>query len=62
MGSLERTTHNLGFWQEFLLPISLYVVLRAGHAQFGILEGFLVTISLYVVLEEDHAQFGILAG
>ena len=30
---------NLGFWQEFLMSISLYEVLKAGRGQFGILKG-----------------------
>ena len=31
--------HNFGFWWGFLVTISLYVVLEAGRAQFGILAG-----------------------
>ena len=47
---------NLGIWKGFLLPISLYVVLRAGFSQFGILAG------VYVVLRAGFSQFGNLEG
>ena len=39
MLSSEQTARNLGFWQEFLMCISLFEVLSAGRGQFGILEG-----------------------
>ena len=37
--SSERATHNLGFLRDFLGCFSLYVVLGAGRAQFGIFGG-----------------------
>ena len=53
------------FWdfsQHFLKSISLYIVLGAGHAQFGNFGGFLWSISFYVVLGAGRAQFGIFGG
>ena len=44
----EWAAHNLGFWRVFLVTASLYVVLGAGHAQFGIFSGSFYYLSHFI--------------
>ena len=54
----KYVAHNLDFLTSFLVSILLYIVLRAGRAQFGFLAGFSSVNLLYVVPGAGCAHYG----